>query len=121
MTDTQASTATPAVGRTQTATNPPAAKPETPPPAEDRPPRGKVVRILAIVAVVMGVLFIGKCFSSAVPQFANPAVPKLGRIVMSSLTSKRENLLPKHVLIQLRSKPDFSRHNCHTAFTASLG
>lgn len=62
MTDTQASTATPAVGRTQTATNPPAAKPETPPPAEDRPPRGKVVRILAIVAVVMGVLFIWKVF-----------------------------------------------------------
>lgn len=69
MTDAQASTATPAVERTQTATNPPAAKPETPPPTEDRPPRGKVVRILAVVAVVMGLLFIWKVF------FASPSLP----------------------------------------------
>ncbi|MGB7732009.1 MAG: HlyD family efflux transporter periplasmic adaptor subunit [Candidatus Acidiferrum sp.] len=69
MTDAQASTATPAVERTQTVTSPPAAKPQTPPPAEDRPPRGKVVRILAILAVVMGLLFIWKVF------FASPSLP----------------------------------------------
>jgi HlyD family secretion protein len=69
MTDAQASTATPAVERTQIATNPLAAKPETAPPAQDRPPRGKVVRILAIAAVVMGFLFIWKVF------FASPSLP----------------------------------------------
>ncbi len=69
MTDAQASSATPAVERTQTATNPSAVKPEPSPPAEDRPPRGKVVRILAIVAVVMGLLFIWKVF------FASPSLP----------------------------------------------
>ncbi len=69
MTDAQASTATPAVESTQIATHPPAATPETPPPAEDRPPRGKVVRILTVVAVVMGLLFIWKVF------FASPSLP----------------------------------------------
>src|SRR5208283_3912211 len=69
MTDAQASTATPAAARTQIATHPPAATPETPPPTEDRPPRGKVVRILTVVAVVMGLLFIWKVF------FASPSLP----------------------------------------------
>ena len=69
MTDAQASSATPAVEATQTATSPPAARSDITPPAEDRPPRGKVVRILAIVAVVMGLLFIWKVF------FASPSLP----------------------------------------------
>ena len=71
MTDAQTSSATPAVERTQIATQPPAATAtsETPLPAEDRPPRGKVVRILTIVAVVMGLLFIWKVF------FASPSLP----------------------------------------------
>jgi HlyD family secretion protein len=70
MTDAQASTAPPAVERAQTGASQPAAdKPATPPPAEERPPRGKVVRILTIAAIGMGLLFIWKVF------FANPSLP----------------------------------------------
>ena len=69
MSDVQASTETSAVERTQIAAQPPAATSETPAAAEDRPPRGKVVRILTIVAVVMGLLFIWKVF------FASPSLP----------------------------------------------
>jgi biotin carboxyl carrier protein len=69
MSDVQASTETSAVERTQIAAQPPAATSETPAAAEDRPPRGKVVRIVTIVAVVMGLLFIWKVF------FASPSLP----------------------------------------------
>jgi HlyD family secretion protein len=69
MTDAPTSAAPPAVDQRQTTPAPPPAKPATPRAAEEKPPRGKVVRILTIVGAVMLLLFIWKVF------FANPSVP----------------------------------------------
>jgi HlyD family secretion protein len=70
MTDAQASAAPPVVDKSPAAAPAqPAAKPATAAAAEERPPRGKVPRILAIVGAIVLLLFIWKVF------FANPSLP----------------------------------------------
>lgn len=70
MTDAQASAAPPVVDKSFAAASPqPAAKPATAAPAHERPPRGKVPRILAVVGAIVLLLFIWKVF------FANPSLP----------------------------------------------
>jgi len=71
MTDAQASAAPPVADKSPAAAAAqPAAKPAmAAPAAEERPPRGKVPRILAIVAAIVLLLFIWKVF------FANPSLP----------------------------------------------
>jgi HlyD family secretion protein len=70
MTDAQASAAPPVVDKSFAAASAePAAKPATAAPADERPPRGKVPRILAVVGAIVLLLFIWKVF------FANPSLP----------------------------------------------
>ncbi|HTZ49851.1 MAG TPA: HlyD family efflux transporter periplasmic adaptor subunit [Verrucomicrobiae bacterium] len=70
MTDAQASAAPPVVDKSPAAAPAQlAAKPATAAAAEERPPRGKVPRILAIVGAIVLLLFIWKVF------FANPSLP----------------------------------------------
>lgn len=69
MTDAQASAAPPVIDKSPASPAQPAARPATAAPAEERPPRGKVPRILAIVGAIVLLLFIWKVF------FANPSLP----------------------------------------------
>jgi HlyD family secretion protein len=70
MTDAHASAAPPVIDKSPaTAPSQPAAKPAPAAPAEERPPRGKVPRILAVVGAIVLLLFIWKVF------FANPSLP----------------------------------------------